>query len=71
MHSLYIHILQILMNVQRTVMAVSRCAQTLMALLSVPVELGSVFRVMRRAVKVCAHSLLQHTIDCVAMHASN
>ena len=36
-------------------MAVSTCVQTLMALLSVPVEMGSVFRMMRRAVKVCVN----------------
>ena len=43
---------QILMNVQRTVMAASRCAQTLMDHLSVPVEMGSVLAVKEGAVMV-------------------
>ena len=39
-------ILQILMNVWRTVMVVSRCVQTLIALFSVPVEMVSVLAVI-------------------------
>ena len=61
MHALSIQILQILMNVQRTVMAVSRCAQTLMALLHVPVEMGFVLEVMGGAVMVSAQCSLKHT----------
>ena len=63
MHTLYIHILQILMNVQRTVMAVSRCAQTLMALLSVPVEMATVLAMMGGTVMVSAQNLSEHTIE--------
>ena len=44
--------LQILMNAQRTVMAVSKNAQTLMVPLSAPVEMGSVLAVMGGAVMV-------------------
>ena len=44
--------LQILMNAQRTVMVVNTSAQTLMVLLSVPVEMGSVLAVMGGAVMV-------------------
>ena len=40
------------MNVLRTPIIVAKTVQTLMALLSVPVEMGSVFAVMGGAVKV-------------------
>ena len=43
---------QILMNVQRTLMAASRCAQTLMVLLSAPVGMATVLAVIRGAVTV-------------------
>ena len=54
MNTLAIQILQILTNALRTVMGVGRCAPTLMVLLSVPVEMGSVLAVMGGAVKVSA-----------------
>ena len=44
--------LQMLMNVRRALTAVSRAAQTQMALLCVPVEMGTVLPVMRGAVMV-------------------
>ena len=49
---LYPFTFQILMNVQKAVLSVSRCVQTLMALFSVPVEMGSVLAVMGGAVMV-------------------
>ena len=42
-------------------MAASRCAQTLMALLSVPVEMGSVLAVMGKAVMVSVHLSFKHS----------
>ena len=44
-------------------MAVSRCAQTLMALLSVPVEMATVLAMMGGTVMVSAQNLSEHTIE--------
>ena len=47
---------QISMNVMRIVMAVNRCAQTLMALSSAPVGMAFVLTVIRGAVVVSLYS---------------
>ena len=64
-YALSIGILQILMNVQRAVMAVIRYAKTLMALLSVPVKMVCILAVMAKAAVVRVYLGRKHIYSFV------